>query len=140
MNTKKLYSSALLIVLFVFSGVRAWEPPPGGGGGGCGGSCPAPGSFSLDSPDNDSTIPLPSEHLTLSWHESTGADLYYVYISTSETFNGPEGWTTNLSWNIDSENLQPGQTYYWHVTAVNDELNCCPTARGCNADFHFTIE
>src|SRR3989339_1480116 len=130
MNAKKTYSSALLIVLFVISGVMAWPPPPPPP------PCtPTPGAFSLTSPSSLSVKLL--DDITLLWGTSTDADIYYIYLDTSENPTTYRGSTSDITWNPQGI-LEPGKTYYWKIKALNTG-SCATSSAWSTQTFQFTV-
>ncbi len=98
----------------------------------------APAPFALVSPGNNLSIGLP---VTLDWDDSTGALLYSVQVSESETFA-----TTVLdefvvplisgsSFAVPDGVLQIDRSYFWRVIAQNEAGETLPAG----APFKFTI-
>jgi len=98
--------------------------------------CNAPGSFSLNSPANGSTV---GSTPTLNWAAASGADKYLIHVNTQNpptpTASDPivNGSTTSFTF---GKALSAG-TYYWSVDAYPP--NCTTSKTSSNNVFSFTV-
>ncbi len=78
---------------------------------------PLPAPFDKISPaDGQTGIPVTT---TLAWNAGAGAG-YYQYCLSDLAGTCPDGWIDTGSATRVQPDLEPGQTYYWQVRAVNE--------------------
>jgi len=86
-------------------------------------------------PVNVSVIQTSKDAVSIYWDPVSGADYYYVYMA--ETADGPytrladnngsERWQWRANSCIISRGLEPGNTYYFKVTSVDDSVESIPS-------------
>ena len=73
----------------------------------------------LDAPDDLEAEAIGSDAIELTWDEVDDAEEYYIYRSESSSGRYKFLDSTDDTEYIDDEDLEPGKTYYYKVTAVD---------------------